>query len=120
MNCKICGKVASINYGDANSIICKECIGISGRDNEIKEGKEKVLIWLAKTIIAIGFLFVTINVFIFLRDLIRSEVLLTGILFNVAIGLVISTIGYTIPYIISIDKNIMELNKKFKDVKKDE
>ncbi|KUO53022.1 MAG: hypothetical protein APF76_12650 [Desulfitibacter sp. BRH_c19] len=130
MNCEVCRKAISINYGDATSIICKDCIGSPDGEKKIREKnksehsdllfnetkflEKKIFIWLGKTIIILGLLLAVINVFIFLNDLtlFGSGDLLT-VISNVAIGLLISTIGYAIPYLISIDENIKELNKKY-------
>lgn len=119
MKCEICGKTTFINYGNANTIICEDCIRTDEAKIKIystvfqftKKPDDVIngLSVLSKLLILFGYSIVLIGILLFLRIVENHIIFLfdrfvIGILVS-TFGLIVVTLGYLVPYIVMIEKN---------------
>lgn len=126
MKCEVCKRNISINYGNAYTIICKECIEKdAGHQALIKDKKYPIEMENGTNVDSIMKIYKLVQVLGMISCVVGVLCLIVGIalnnLFNFLIGIIIITLGAgtyalgsLIPYIVSIEKNISSMQNGFK------
>ncbi|SET30362.1 hypothetical protein SAMN05660297_01996 [Natronincola peptidivorans] len=117
MKCEACDSKISVNYGNAYTVLCKNCSGKEVGLSELKKEKmvdDKIdkssIMKVNKWVESLGILSSIIGILFMIVGLGQGNLssLLSGVLI-VTFGVAIYAFGNIIPYIVSIETNIRTL-----------
>lgn len=112
MHCKSCNKSIYVNYGSMEEILCKDCHAAKyGDPNKTEKVNYDAIRGLGKAIVFLGSLYLIAQIIAFFIAIIENDGISIVILKS-AIGLIIISVGYLMPCLISIERGIRELIEK--------